>query len=98
MIVGTVRKSLAWLGGHGNLFIAAVLIVVGATWGFIELAERVLEGDTQQFDEWAVRALRQPDDPATPARESADPLGPRWLHEVGRDMTARWAASRCSAS
>src|SRR5262249_40656487 len=50
-------------------------------WAFIGLADSVREGDTQSFDERAVRALRRPDDPATP-------LGPRWLHEVGRDLTA----------
>ena len=79
--VGTVRKMLAWLGGHGNLFIFATLLVVAATWGFIELAGEVTEGDTQHFDEWAVRSLRRAEDPS-------QPLGPRWLHEVGRDMTA----------
>jgi undecaprenyl-diphosphatase len=52
-----------------------------AVWGFVELADDVMEGETQQFDEWAVRMLRQPDDPAMP-------LGPRWLHEMGRDITA----------
>jgi len=41
----------------------------------------VLEGDTQHFDEWAIRSLRRADDPATP-------IGPGWLHEVGRDATA----------
>jgi undecaprenyl-diphosphatase len=81
IVIGHLRRWLVWLGSHGNLFIAAVLIVVAATWGFVELTGEVLEGDTQHFDDWAVRSLRRPDDPATP-------LGPRWLHEVGRDVTA----------
>jgi undecaprenyl-diphosphatase len=59
----------------------AVLIAVGGVWGFVEIADEVTEGETKSFDEWAVRALRKADDPATP-------LGPRWLHEVGRDVTA----------
>lgn len=59
----------------------AVFVLVGGVWGFVEVADEVTEGETKSFDEWAVRALRQPDDPATP-------LGPRWLHEVGRDITA----------
>jgi undecaprenyl-diphosphatase len=58
----------------------AVLLAVGGVWGFVEIADEVVEGETRTFDEWALRALRQPDDPATP-------LGPRWLHEVGRDVT-----------
>ncbi|QDV85808.1 hypothetical protein TBK1r_48240 [Stieleria magnilauensis] len=41
------------------IWLLAALIVVGGTWGFIELAEEVIEGDTQAFDEWAVRSLRR---------------------------------------
>ena len=59
----------------------AVLIVVVGVWGFVEIADEVTEGDTKSFDEWAIRALRKPNDIATP-------LGPKWLHEVGRDITA----------
>jgi undecaprenyl-diphosphatase len=33
------------------------------------------------FDEWAIRAMRNADDPAKP-------IGPAWLHEAGRDLTA----------
>src|SRR4051812_21440641 len=75
-------ESVAWIKRHGNLLVLiAALIVVGGTWLFVVIAAEVKEGDTQQFDDWAIRALRQPDDPATP-------IGPRWLHEFGRDMTA----------
>src|SRR5688500_8963199 len=84
-----LRGLLAWIKDHGNLLLLVVtLIVVGGVWGFVELAGEVMEGDTQKFDEWAIRALRRPDDPATPQLESADPIGPPWLHELGRDMTA----------
>ena len=76
------RSLLAWVRGHGNLLLLVVtLVVVGGVWGFVELADEVMQGDTQQFDDWAIRALRRPDDPAVP-------VGPRWLHELGRDMTA----------
>ena len=76
------RALWAWLKNHENLLLLVVLaIMVGGVWGFVELADDVLEGDTQRFDNWAIRALRQPDNPA-------DPIGPRWLHELGRDMTA----------
>jgi undecaprenyl-diphosphatase len=49
--------------------------------GFAELADQVGEGATQRFDEWAVRAMRRPTDPART-------IGPRWLEEAGRDVTA----------
>lgn len=48
---------------------------------FIELADEVTEGSTQQFDEWCVRALRRADDPTLP-------IGPSWMREAGMDATA----------
>jgi undecaprenyl-diphosphatase len=41
----------------------------------------VREGSTQRFDDWAIRALRKANDPN-------EPIGPKWLAEVGRDITA----------
>ena len=76
------RGLFAWVKRHDNLLLLVVLlVVVGGVWGFVELAGDVMEGDTQKFDDWAIRALRRPDNPAVP-------IGPRWLHELGRDMTA----------
>lgn len=74
-------KIVEWLGGHELTVLLALLAVVAGTWGFIVLADNVLEGDTQGFDEWAVRSMRQPVD-------AAKPIGPPWLTEVGRDLTA----------
>ena len=68
-----------WLGRHELMVLLAVLIVVAGTWGFIALADVVLEGRTQPFDESLLRALRRPDDPAMP-------IGPGWMAEVGRDL------------
>lgn len=59
----------------------AVLGLIVGVWVFIEVADEVLEGDSQHFDEWAVRAFRRDDDPART-------IGPPWLEEVGRDLTA----------
>jgi undecaprenyl-diphosphatase len=59
----------------------ALLLVLGSTWGFIELADEVHEDATQTFDTWAVHILRQPDNPELPR-------GPAWLAEAGRDITA----------
>ncbi len=70
-----------WLGRHEFIVLLAVLIVVAGTWGFIALADVVLEGRTQSLDESVLRALRLPDNPAKP-------IGPDWMAEVGRDVTA----------
>ena len=72
----------AWVRDHGNfILLLSTLIVAGGVWGFVELADEVVEGDTQHFDEMAIKALRRDDNPAIP-------IGPTWLHEVGRDATA----------
>lgn len=56
-------------------------VLASGAWGFAELAEEVIEGDTRQIDETLLLMLRVADDPA-------DPLGPGWLEEMGRDFTA----------
>ena len=70
-----------WLGRHEFVVLLAVLIVVAGTWGFIALADVVLEGRTQSLDESVLLALRRPNNPAMP-------IGPDWMAEVGRDLTA----------
>ena len=62
------------------LWLFTALVIVVGTWGFIKLSSEVIEGDTQAFDEWAIRLLRQPDD-------LSKPIGPAWLAEAGRDVT-----------
>jgi undecaprenyl-diphosphatase len=79
-VIDRVWRVLEWLGSHEPVVLLAALLVVAGTWGFVELADEVREGGTQAFDEWAVRALRQGDDPSVA-------LGPRWLQEIGRDIT-----------
>jgi undecaprenyl-diphosphatase len=79
-MISRLRLFLEWLGSHGPVVIIALLIIVIGAWGFIELADEVREGGTQEFDEWMVRAMRRADNPAKP-------IGPRWLAEVGRDIT-----------
>ena len=79
--LGLVRRLLDWIGQHELIVIVMLLIASLAIWAFVALADKVAEGDTLRFDEWAVRSLRRANDPA-------QPIGPRWLAEVGRDLTA----------
>jgi undecaprenyl-diphosphatase len=63
----------------------SVLIVLavsaGSLWGFIKTADAVFENETQDFDRWMVSALRDPVNPA-------DPIGPPWMEEMARDISA----------
>ncbi len=61
------------------LLILAVIIITG--WLAAELADEVLEGTTQQYDEWVLRHLRTPDD-------MTNPIGPQWFKDMWRDITA----------
>jgi undecaprenyl-diphosphatase len=69
------HNFIQWLGARDQLVLIAALLIAGGTWGFIELMDEVREGGTQRFDEWAVRTI-------------GGYHGPRWLEEVGRDITA----------
>lgn len=73
-----------WLSRAGLLeaaVLTSLLIIAGALWGFAEVADEVLEGESQAFDENILRALRNPNDPTLP-------IGPPWLKNVARDFTA----------
>ncbi|CAN5592631.1 phosphatase PAP2 family protein [soil metagenome] len=71
--------------GELSVLLAGIFVLVLAL-AFVLLAGRVIEGDTQQFDEWMLAALRDPGDPAAP-------IGPRWLHGAALDITALGGAT-----
>jgi undecaprenyl-diphosphatase len=61
--------------------IAIAGAAAAGAWGFLEIADEVTEGESRAFDRSVLLALRSAADPA-------DPLGPRWMEEVARDLTA----------
>ena len=61
--------------------LAVLLALAGGVWLFAELADLIDEGETRSFDTRILLALRSASDPA-------DPLGPGWVEELGRDVTA----------
>jgi undecaprenyl-diphosphatase len=73
----------SWLEQAG-LLEAAVLIsllaTLGSVWIFVEVADEVHEGESRAFDEWVLRSLRSAD--------GISPIGPPWLLQVSRDLTA----------
>lgn len=59
-----------------------VLIACGlGLWLFLGLADQVLDGDTQWWDERILMSMRTPG-------FASDPLGPTWVEELFRDFTA----------
>jgi undecaprenyl-diphosphatase len=78
---GLLSRAVEWLGGHELAMMLGSLCVVASTWGFVLLASEVSEGRTKSFDDRLLLALRVPGDPARP-------IGPDWLPETARDVTA----------
>jgi undecaprenyl-diphosphatase len=58
-----------------------VFLVAGCIWTFVKLAGKIRKGGTDEIDNEILRALRRPENPAVP-------VGPSWLPEVARDVTA----------
>lgn len=77
----STRRVIHWVGGTDLVVLLGLLVLVGGVWGFLQLANAVRAGETQRLDERLLLALRDPVDPAVP-------IGPRWMGEVGRDLTA----------
>lgn len=83
-----LAEASRWRGGlaRARSFIElrtllAILCVAGCGWLFAWIADEVTEGDSHALDRWLLLALRDPSD-------ARDPLGPGWLEEFGRDVTA----------
>lgn len=82
MVASQISRFLRWLDGHIELGLAALLALVAAgVWIFATIAEEMMEGETHALDTYVLLALRTPGNPA-------DPLGPPWVEELARDVTA----------
>lgn len=60
---------------------AALLLIACGLLAFIELGEIVREEAPHSFDQRILLAMREANDPA-------NPIGPVWMEEMGRDVTA----------
>lgn len=80
-MAGSGSRLVEWLGGHELIVLVGLFVIAAGSWLFLELTDEVLEGETQAYDEWVVKAMRRVDDPSKP-------IGPAWLGEIGRDLTA----------
>jgi undecaprenyl-diphosphatase len=76
----TLLEALRELRGEIGVLLVLAL-AAGSAWGFIEIADEVMEGETRQVDERILVAMRTPGD-------LNNPIGPKWVEELGRDFTA----------
>jgi undecaprenyl-diphosphatase len=74
-------RALTWLGLHEFGMLVTVALIASGIWFFVEVADEVREGDTQTIDRQLMLALRSRTDPK-------EPLGPRWVEVMARDITA----------
>jgi undecaprenyl-diphosphatase len=74
-------RTLGWARQIELVTLLSVLLVGLGVWTFVELADEVFEGETRALDERLLLAMRNPQEPA-------DPIGPEWLEEMARDVTA----------
>jgi len=80
-MIGLIRGIFDWIGRHELSVLIALTGAALAVLGFVRIADAVGEGQTLKFDQWAVRAMRR-------TEHLAQPIGPPWLAEVARDVTA----------
>lgn len=76
-----VTATLDWIGLHPLQLLLGLAVLAGGTWAFVELADQVLDGATLPLDERILLAMRNPLD-------LSDPIGPGWVAEMARDVTA----------
>jgi undecaprenyl-diphosphatase len=80
----TPTVSPATLAEHRKLTRSAIVVAALSALlaiGFYSLSRAVVRGATGDLDRQAVLAMREPND-------LSDPIGPRWVEELGRDFTA----------
>ncbi|MDW7554804.1 phosphatase PAP2 family protein [Azospirillum brasilense] len=83
MALAGLRTPGFWtrLGRHELRLLVGMAVSAGLILAFALLAGEVIEGETAAFDRAVLMALRVAGDPTTP-------LGPPWLHNAARDITA----------
>lgn len=74
-------RLLREIGQHELGTVLSMSVLALGAWVFAEVLDEVQEGQTQGVDRMILLALREKAD-------LNDPVGPRWLEEVGRDLTA----------
>jgi undecaprenyl-diphosphatase len=76
-----IQGWLARLTPIEPIVLGVLAVGIFALLGFIRIADEVVAGETQSFDRWALRVLRDTNNPK-------ELIGPPWVQEMGRDASA----------
>lgn len=76
-----VKRARDVIGRADLVLLIAAGIIAICGWVFLEIADEATEGEPGHIDTRAILMLREPGDPS-------DPVGPHWLEEAARDVTA----------
>src|SRR5919109_4854552 len=76
-----VGKRIASMRRTNAAFLTSVLVIGGLVLLFWFIADAVMEGEPSAFDRNVLLAFRNAGNPS-------DPIGPPWLQEAARDITA----------
>jgi undecaprenyl-diphosphatase len=85
-LMSFLRALLQSLWNIERRVLASIVVVAALVLAFGLLASEVLEGDTRAFDEHILLLFRTPSDHSVP-------IGPAWLKEAMRDVTALGSTS-----
>jgi undecaprenyl-diphosphatase len=80
-VPGRIGNTFRKLSEDQRSQIVRVLIIVFGAVAFFALAHEMSRGTTQDLDERVMRAVRRADEPGVP-------IGPVWLQDTARDVTA----------
>ncbi|BFM19207.1 phosphatase PAP2 family protein [Gilvimarinus japonicus] len=75
------NRFFTWLGSRELTVMCVVFALLASIWVFAEIADEVTDGETHEFDRSVLLMMRTADD-------VSDPIGPGWVEEMGRDITA----------
>jgi undecaprenyl-diphosphatase len=76
-----IDRARELMGRADLVLLLAVGVIAVSGWVFLEIADEVSEHELGRIDTRAILMLREPGDPS-------DPIGPHWLEEAARDVTA----------
>lgn len=74
-------RPLSWIGEHELSVLLAVILIIGGLWLAVELADGVIDGNTQKLDMDLIMSLRE-------GQDADNPIGPPWFEEMMRDFTS----------